>query len=306
VQLLRRYNEAIALDYLIPMRILTPTQAAPSDSGTDPVLAGMGSAVFLDKILDMVQKKRKDPTAWFTLPFPVQFTSINEGVQMLRPDLIVQGLEDLLNGMGVPIEFYRGSLRWRGDPAAIRLMEKTWIHLTMSINSLLDWLTDVLSSFLNKERVDARLLPPSMYDDIARKQLLLQLAFNQKISDETAFAPWNINISQENELMAAEQKAREEAFAPPEEAQSLGAPVGSPQAAQMQQPQTLTDLEAVSKQIAQQLIAAPESLRTSQLISLKKTNKSLHAMVRMELDAIRQQSNLEGGVMLRQSQGMPG
>ena len=106
--------------------------------------------------------------------------------------------------------------------------------------------------------------------------------------------------------MAAEQKAREEAFAPPEEAQSLGAPVGSPQAAQMQQPQTLTDLEAVSKQIAQQLIAAPESLRTSQLISLKKTNKSLHAMVRMELDAIRQQSNLEGGVMLRQSQGMPG
>ncbi len=70
VQVLRCYNEAIAMDYVMPLRLLTPETAAGSPSDT-PSLINLGDA--RAQINGMLRKRRQDPTSWHTLPFPIKY-----------------------------------------------------------------------------------------------------------------------------------------------------------------------------------------------------------------------------------------
>lgn len=64
VDALRRYNEAIALDYVIPSRV------------EDPILLKKANAVQLSKIQDMLNERRRDPQHWHVLPFPTKWEQL--------------------------------------------------------------------------------------------------------------------------------------------------------------------------------------------------------------------------------------
>lgn len=318
-QLLKRFQEAVALDYLIPLRVVTPAvPPQPPGSGQDP-LRSFGQALpnYETNLLNMIDERRRDPTAWFALPFPVQYGPVGgEGTEMLRPDLIEQAEGGLLNGVGVPIEFYRGNMRWRGDPQAIRLLEKTWEHLTSAINAWLDWATDRISQALGWEDVDAHLKPPSMFDDMARKQLMLQLAAEGKISMRTAMEPWDIDMREERENLIQEQKEAqkdmEELDAEQGPPPGPGAPAGPPAGPEgpmppgmppMQgaaEPSTVSDLSDRADQMAQYLLSLPGPIRHSQMVELKQKNSSLHALVKQKMEDMRGEAGLVADVQARQ------
>lgn len=64
-------------------------------------------------------------------------------------------------------------------------------------------------------------------------------------------------------------------------------------------PVSLEELVANAQQIAQQLMGMPETQRKSQLIQLKRGNPTLHAMVKSELENIRQQLRSQGAEQLK-------
>jgi hypothetical protein len=58
--------------------------------------------------------------------------------------------------------------------------------------------------------------------------------------------------------------------------------------------------------LAQQILGLPEAQKDSQLISLKKQNPTLHALVKSNMESFRQQARTAGGAMIMSQNGMGG
>lgn len=218
-QILKRYYEAFALDYVIPFRTLTPKPGTSREG--DPMLH-MDMADFNAQIMAMFRMHRQDPTTVHALPFAVEMQMLGAGGSQLMPvELLKIGTEDLLNGLGVPVEFFRGTIQdIRALPAVLRLFEMTWSGLTDGLNSMLGWLCERLSGLKNWEKVKARLQPPTIAYDLERKQLLLQLSAGQQISRDTAWAPFGLNVREEIRKMLQEERVIQDEMADFQEQQA--------------------------------------------------------------------------------------
>ena len=75
----------------------------------------------------------------------------------------------------------------------------------------------------------------------------------------------------------------------------------APQAAAQVTPE---DLTMQAEQLAYQMLAMPYELRRSQLLQIKKSNETLHALVISKMQQLRQRAQTEGGFLaLQQSVG---
>ena len=219
IQVLKRYNEAIALDYIIPFRILTPAPNTTSREA-DPLLH-MNLQSFQSRVLAMFKQHRRDPTTIHALPFAAKLEMLGAGGAALSPtDLLDKGVDELLNAQGIPAELYRGTLQIQALPAALRLFERTWVHMISGFNGLLNWLLTRCSEIQNWEKVEARLQPVTLADDLEKKQIQLQLAAGQQISRQTAWAPFGINYRDEIKKLFAEEEYSREQMARFQEEQS--------------------------------------------------------------------------------------
>jgi len=202
IQVLKRYNQAIALDYIIPFRVVTPHPGNSRES--DPVLhVNLGS--FNANVAAMMRRHRLDPTQINFLPFPIDFQMLGaEGKNLAPVELIDKTTDELLNAQGIPAELYRGTLQVQAMPTALRLFERTWTHLVSGMNEFLDWFCKQISEIRNWENLHARLQPTTLAEDIERRQIQLQLAAGSQISRQTAWAPFGIEYREEVKRMLEE------------------------------------------------------------------------------------------------------
>lgn len=212
VQVLHRYNEAIALDYVIPFRLLTPMPRTGGGGGMafDPILEMDGGDV-TGRMNAMLRKHRRDPATWHVLPFPVQYQALGGDASNLAPrDLLDQGMETLLNDVGTPIELYKGSLQLQTAPVALRLFESTHHELVHDANSFLRWLTQQLSQILSWETVSARLQDVSITDDVQKMMAALQLMMGEQLSGTTGLRMIGQDWKREQKLLAEEARTKAE------------------------------------------------------------------------------------------------
>lgn len=64
-------------------------------------------------------------------------------------------------------------------------------------------------------------------------------------------------------------------------------------------PATMAAMHAQAEEIANYMFGLPDSLKRSQLIELKRSNRTLHALVAQKMEDLRRQQNLVGGEQLR-------
>jgi len=208
VQVLRRYNEAIALDYVIPFRLITPDMRQGSGQGgiVDPMLT-TDMSDFMGQTRAMLKRRRHDPAGWHTMPYPVKYQVLGGDAQALAPrDLLDQGIETLLNETGVPVEMYKGSLTLQTAPVAMRLFEANWHHLVHDMNMFLGWLVRQISQVLSWESVKASMTPVNYVDDMNRQMALLQLMMGQTISSTTGLRNLGIDWKAEQRQLAEEAR----------------------------------------------------------------------------------------------------
>lgn len=214
VQVLRRYNEAIALDYIIPFRVITPAPRGGAGGGgglsQDPLLT-MNMGDFSSQVRRMLSKRRRDPASWHTLPFPVNYQALGGEATALAPkDLLDQGQQTLLNESSVPAELWSGSLSVQAAPIAMRLHEATWYHLVSDGDRFLTWLVGQLSQELSWEVVTAKLRRVIYSDDVQRQTVALQLAMSQQISMSSALKGMNFNFKEEQQRIAEDTRVQAE------------------------------------------------------------------------------------------------
>lgn len=305
IQILRRYDEAIALDFIVPFRILFPSATA-GPQGNDP-LQTMNMANFIGHMQNMVEKKRKNITDIQVAPFAVGYEMIGGEAKTLSPkDNIAQAIDELLNAIGFPAELYRGSLSIQAFPVALRLFEKTWGTLVEGYNELGQWVINRISKHFMWGEVKGSLRSVTLADDLERKALALQAAAGMDISKQTAYRPLGIDYTEEQKRVIEEQqmiqKLQQEAMEQTQATQEGGATGGGGAPAPGGDPgATPGDVYEQGKSLAQQLLLnTPDSARRGELIKIKQSNPTLHAIVIEEMNNMRTQMASQGQQMIMQ------
>jgi hypothetical protein len=210
VKVLHRYNEAIGLDYVIPFRLITPAPRRGSGGSNgmmgDPVFtADMGGVT--GSINNMLRLRKRDPTAWFSLPFPVEYQTLGGDANQFAPyQLMDQGIDNLLNGIGIPVEFYKGTMTLQAAPTSLRIMESHWGHLFYMLNRVVQWLVNKLRVQLSWDEFKIRLKKPSHAEDLNRQLAKLQLMTANMISRSTGLDSVGMSFTEEEKKKLEEQK----------------------------------------------------------------------------------------------------
>ena len=178
VQVLHRYNESIALDYIIPFRVITP-MPRPSGGvggGMEDPLHSLDLGSFAGQVQHMLRQRRRDPAMWHVMGVPLQYNALGGDAKALAPaELLAQGNDDLLNAVGVPVELYKCTLSVQAAPTALRMFESNWNHLNYGLDGVLRFLGRNLARMLSWEEVEMKMARTTHVDDLQRQMALLQL-----------------------------------------------------------------------------------------------------------------------------------
>ena len=159
----------------------------------------------------MIRARRHDPASIQVFPFPVQFQMFGADANQLAPrDLLDQGMETLLNDLGIPTELYNGSLQLQAAPVALRLFESTWRHLVFDSNAFLAWLIKQVSQILSWEVVEVQLKDVTIADDAEKQMMVAQLAMSQQVSGTAMLSGLGLNWKKEQQRLAAESRYQAE------------------------------------------------------------------------------------------------
>lgn len=205
-QILHRYNEAVALDYVIPFRVITPAPRGGDQQSSDPVHT-INLSNFSARVQAMLRARRTDPARWNVLPFPVNYQALGGDASQLAPkDLMDQGLETLLKCIGMPVELFNGTLQLQAAPAALRLFEANWSHLPHNLNRFLTDLAGNIAKVMSWEPVGAKLMRVTHADDLNRQMAKLQLMQGQQISKTTGLKSVGLDYEEETKRMLEEER----------------------------------------------------------------------------------------------------
>jgi hypothetical protein len=209
VQVLRRYNEAIALDYVIPFRVLTPDTGVGAQGTNEPLrMLNMGD--WSSQVRRMLRKRRTDPAAWHTLPFPIKYQAMGGDATQLAPhELLDQGTDIMLNAAGVPAELYRGTLALQAAPVALRLFESTHYNLVDGNNKFLGWFVDKVTQLQALPAVRLQMRKVTNVDDFQKSMAGLQMFMGQQLSGTTALRGLGYEWRDEQKQIAEEEMQRQ-------------------------------------------------------------------------------------------------
>ncbi|CAB4131679.1 hypothetical protein UFOVP276_76 [uncultured Caudovirales phage] len=205
LQILRKAQEAIALEHIVPLRVLFPQAGSAS---SDPY-SSVNLMDWHDQIAGELRRWRSDNSYIPILPLPIgQQTIGGDGRALLLTQEIRVWSEHIIAGMGVPTELIFGGLSYSGSNVSLRMLENMFLGYLSDQLALLNWVIERTASYLGWAKVGARFKPFKMADDLQRKAYLFQLNQAGKISDESLCSDADYDSSKEDKIMENEATRR--------------------------------------------------------------------------------------------------
>lgn len=293
---LRKANEAIALDYLVPFRVLHPTQTT---SNMDPMVH-MNISKWVDETKLNIKKWRRDPLHIMFAPVALGVTQMGGNGRALMTQAEVEAEENnILACMGVPREFLFGGMTYTGSSVTLRMLENQLLSQTTDAMDLVQWIGDKCAHFLGWTTINYEMTPFKLIDDIQQKSIMLQLAQTGDISKTTLTNVFGYDLDKERKLKDQEiiddirhqtelnRKIQEMQTSIASQARSQAQMGG----AQLQYDQQ--QVIAAADQLVQNLMVLDPSARRSQLQSLKSEDAVMHAVVIQRLQEMQKQQITE-------------
>jgi hypothetical protein len=183
LQVLRKAQEAIAQEHIIPLRVLFPQAGgASSDPYTTISLDSWKS-----RIEGEIAKWKYDNNYIPILPLPIGNETIGgDGKALgLYQEMDVWS-KQIVAGMGVPQEFVFGGMQYSGSNVSMRMLENSFIgYRTDHENMLNNFVIRRIANFMQWPVVSAHMKRFKMADDLQRSAFYFSLNQAQKISDQT-------------------------------------------------------------------------------------------------------------------------
>lgn len=310
---LRKANEAIALDYVVPMRIISPKVAS---GNADPMLT-MALSRWSEQMKVSVKKWRRDPLHIMWSPIPAEVTHLGGQARALMTLGEVQAAEDnIIAALGLPKEFIYGGFSAMGSGIQLRILENQLIHQTSDLNDLLQWITTKLARILGWQSVQVELAPFKFIDDVQQKTLMLQL--NQAdpagpwVSKQTLGEAFDVDIAEEREKRMQEQlddvRFQQKLQVEIQKLQSNLAQQVQAQMAMGQQGLAYDQQQVIAQadQMVQQLMQLDPGTRKSQLHALETEDLVMYSVVRTRMEAMQTSTEQQAVTQMREGQGQPG
>lgn len=325
LQVYRKIDEAIGLDYMLPFRLFSPnTGPQVSDATVHMLMSRWGK-----EIGSIIKKRREDPFAMHALPFPVNYQEFGaEGKNLTPKDLIEFQTNDMLDAMGYPAELHRGTLVVQQIPTALRLFQNSFYFIHRGFDNYLKWVVKRILDYLGREQMSIDLQLPSMADDLEARNIYLQLAAGAEIPRDIAYKPFGIDdpvgaikrrMEEDIDIQRTQAKLQKD-FEREQTVGSMDDVLNQQAQAQAEQEggqagstptQSSGDEEGVSpldrenqaKEKAQQLVQEQDQgLVNKELSNLKASNPQMHAMVKEFMEQIRRDAESQGRASLKQPQ----
>lgn len=191
---LRRAQEAIALEHIVPFDVIYPMPNAQMDPY---VHTNLGS--WRSQIEGIIERHRKDPNFKAVIPIPIGFGRIGGDGKALLLGPEIQNLnQTIVGGMGIPLEFIMGGLNWTGSSVSLRTLENDFIQNRSQLLDLVHWVKDKVRIWLScPDLADVRFADFRMADDVQRNQQLIGLNAQGKLSDQTMLTELGYNFEDE-------------------------------------------------------------------------------------------------------------
>ena len=292
--ILRKANEAIATDHLVPFRVIHPAAAS---GNADPTIS-MSLSKWQDSLQYHMKQWRMDNLHIMYSPVPMGMTQVGgQGRALLTLGEVQEAEKNIVAALGIPIEFLYGGLTGSGMEATLRLIENQLESHINDLLGLLQWVDDKCATFLGWDKIEVGMVKFRMVDDQNAKQVVFQLWMqgqqggqkvisDRKIADmyDIDLAEEDRNIKQEtlnriraeqemkHEVEALQNSMAEQARA---EAQSGGP---GPQGYNQQQVISQAD------QVVEQLMGVDEGTRKSMLHQLQMEDIVMYSVVIQRLE----------------------
>lgn len=283
---LRKANEAIATDFMSPMRIVFPTAQT---GNSDPVVA-LSMRNFVGQMQSNLQQHRMDPNHIAIAPVPVGYQTISgEGKTLLVSQEIAQAEESLLLGMGVSRELLSGTTNWTSSTVGLRMLENTLRSYVDQIEELINWIMSTTSRYLGADIRKVTLSPFKLADDDSLRQVLLNLVSQGQASFSSLYESYGMDYEDElrriREDAAAAARNKVQTQVEVERAEFLA----SKDAGDIvSKDDSYKNTLAQAQQAAEQLASADEGTKRQVLNELKLSDYAMYLMVAKLLEEINQ------------------
>lgn len=204
---LRRAQEAIANEHIVPFDFLFPQPNAQMDPFVHTDLGNWRT-----QVEDIVKKHRRDPNYKAILPVPIGFGRLGGDGKalMLTPELNYLN-QTIVGGMGIPQEFLFGGLNWTGSSITLRSLQNDFQHNQTQLLELTKWIKNKVKVFLRLPDIKRlRFMDFKMADDIQRIQQLISLNSQRKVSDETLLTELGLDYEKEVKKILSEIEIQNE------------------------------------------------------------------------------------------------
>ena len=290
LMILRKANEKIAQDYMVPLRVMYPSQ---SGAGSD-MYNFMGGGSFVDNVKNMLNIWKIDPSAVQVSPAPLGVeTILGDGKMLVLYQEIEQLESNIANSLGIPIEFIKGGLSYTSQGSSLRLLQNQLDNVSEHLNGVIDFIVDRVSNTTGKDRIKVDMIPFKVIDDIQEKSAILNLALNgqNSVSRNTILEMFNLDAGQEKEKIEQDkkddiksqidvQRYNQETLSSIEEQAKNDANMNNSSFSALNQQGLMQEAQTYVDQLSQM----DTGQRKSELDEMSKTNYILYGVVKALLD----------------------
>lgn len=204
LQVLRKAQEAIGIEHIVPLRILYPqTPSASAD-----VYSTMNLSKWRNTVEKEITRWRLDNNYIPIMPMPIgQETMGGDGRALSLSQEYRVWSEHIIAGMGVPQEFVFGGLSFSGSNVSMRMLENHFIEdRSNQLRLVSNFIIPRIAAFMEWEPIPVHFRRFKMADDLQRGMFHLQLAQAQKLSDKSLLEDLDWNAEEERKRIGEEMK----------------------------------------------------------------------------------------------------
>ena len=303
VAMLRRGNEAVALERMNSFRVMYP-EARASGAAANPLEMLTGSKM-MSELKRNYEMWRRDPGHIMFAPYGIGVSEIGGDARGMFVSQDIEAIQnDIVMGMGIMREFLYGGLSTgQAGDISIRMLENHINKLTSKLEMFINWLVGSISQEFQIEETKIDIVSLGLSDDFSKKSLI-QGVWQQGglLSNDTVLSSLGLDLGKEREKR--KQEAIDEYRLKKEidkEIQKLEqeAAMSSDAGLSYNQQQII----AKADEIVQQIANMDESMKRSSLDALSKQDFVLYSVVIQRLEMMRLQQTNEAKAMIRQQGG---
>ena len=169
-KILKKGNEMIAFDHIVPLRILFPQGTGDVSPHATINLSGWKT-----KIEDEIGKWKADPNYISIVPLPIGMETFSGDAKILSVTPEIKVTEDaIITGIGIIPEIIRGGASWSGSNVSLRVVENTFLNHRNDMQEMIDFIIENLARYLDKPCISVKMSDFKMADDLQKKELMLK------------------------------------------------------------------------------------------------------------------------------------